>query len=134
MGWLAHPHHHHHTTETFKALTGNPGSWFSVWNFILIQLESRPPKNIENNFKKNEKWKTTSKKMEDDLNFKAVRLSLFNNKNLQKKWFGTIEIDLVIFEMICIRTCKFDSQKISDQLRLHWKSLHKIHWFGGFLT
>ena len=34
--------------------------------------------------------------MEDDLNFKAVLLSLFNNKNLKNKWFYTIEIDLVL--------------------------------------
>ena len=27
------------------------------------------------------------KKMEDDLNFKPVLLSLFNNKNLKNKWF-----------------------------------------------
>ena len=27
------------------------------------------------------------KKMEDDLNFKAVLLRLFNNKNLKNKWF-----------------------------------------------
>ena len=27
------------------------------------------------------------KKMEDDLNFKAVLLRLFNNKNHKKKWF-----------------------------------------------
>ena len=27
-------------------------------------------------------------KMEDDLNFKAVLLRLFNNKNLKNKWFG----------------------------------------------
>ena len=34
------------------------------------------------------KWKTTSKKyIEDDLNFKAVLLRLFNNKNLKNKWF-----------------------------------------------
>ena len=26
-------------------------------------------------------------KMEDDLNFKAVLLSWFNNKNLKNKWF-----------------------------------------------
>jgi hypothetical protein len=26
------------------------------------------------------------KKMEDDLNYKAVLLSLFNNKNLKNKW------------------------------------------------
>jgi hypothetical protein len=26
-------------------------------------------------------------KMEDDLNFKAVLSSLFNNKNLKNKWF-----------------------------------------------
>ena len=26
-------------------------------------------------------------KMEDDLNFKAVLLRLFNNKNLKNKWF-----------------------------------------------
>ena len=33
--------------------------------------------------------------MEDDLNFKAVLLSLFNNKNLKQNGFDTIEIDLV---------------------------------------
>ena len=40
----------------------------------------------------------TSKKMkmEDDLNFKAVLLSWFNNKNLKKNGFDTIEIDLVL--------------------------------------
>ena len=27
------------------------------------------------------------KKIEDDLNFKAVLLRLFNNKNLKNKWF-----------------------------------------------
>ena len=39
----------------------------------------------------------TSKKMkmEDDLNFKAVLLRLFNNKNLKTNGFDTIEIDLV---------------------------------------
>ena len=50
---------------------------------------------MEDDLKKNEKWKTTSKKngrrpqkkMEDDLNFKAVLLRLFNNKNLKNKWF-----------------------------------------------
>ena len=34
---------------------------------------------MEDDLKKNE--------MEDDLNFKTVLLSLFNNKNLKKKWF-----------------------------------------------
>jgi hypothetical protein len=57
---LAHPPtppHHHHTTETFKALPGNPGSWFSVCSLILTQLDAR--------------WKKTSifLKMQDDLNF-----------------------------------------------------------------
>jgi hypothetical protein len=33
------------------------------------------------------KWKTTLKKMEDHLNFKAVLLRLFNNKNFKNKWF-----------------------------------------------
>jgi hypothetical protein len=33
--------------------------------------------------------------MEDDLNFKAVLLRLFNNKNLETNGFDTIEIDLV---------------------------------------
>jgi hypothetical protein len=42
---------------------------------------------MEDDLKKNE--------MEDDLNFKAVQLSLFNNKNLKKNGFDTIEIDLV---------------------------------------
>jgi hypothetical protein len=36
------------------------------------------------------------KKMEDDLNFKAVLLILINNKNLKTNGFDTIEIDLVI--------------------------------------
>ena len=36
---------------------------------------------MEDDLKKNE--------MEDDLNFKAVLLSLFNNKNLKNKWFLT---------------------------------------------
>ena len=36
--------------------------------------------------------------MEDDLNVKAALLSLFNNKNLKKNGFDTIEIDLVIIE------------------------------------
>ena len=36
-------------------------------------------------------------KMEDDLNFKAVLLSLFNNKNTKTNCFDTIEIDLVWF-------------------------------------
>jgi hypothetical protein len=47
---------------------------------------------------KNQKSKTTLKKMknrrrpqkqimEDDLNFKAVLLRLFNNENLKNKWF-----------------------------------------------
>ena len=44
-------------------------------------------KKMEDNLKK--------MKMEDDLNFKAVLLSWFNNKNLKNKWFDTIEIDLV---------------------------------------
>jgi hypothetical protein len=42
---------------------------------------------MEDDLKKNE--------MEDNLNFKAVLLSLFNNKNLKKNGFDTIEIDLV---------------------------------------
>jgi hypothetical protein len=33
--------------------------------------------------------------MGDDLNFKAVLLRLFNNKNLKTNGFDTIEIDLV---------------------------------------
>jgi hypothetical protein len=42
----------------------------------------------QNEFSKDEKWNTTSKKiMEDDLNFKAVLLRLLNNKNLKNKWF-----------------------------------------------
>ena len=34
--------------------------------------------------------------MADNLNFKAVVLRLFNNKNLNKNGFDTIEIDLVL--------------------------------------
>jgi hypothetical protein len=47
----------HTTTETFKALPGNLGNWFSICNLILTQLDDI--------------WKTTSifLKMEDDLNF-----------------------------------------------------------------
>ena len=44
---------------------------------------------MEDNLKKNEKRKMTSKKMkmENDLNFKAVLLIWFNNKNLKYKVF-----------------------------------------------
>ena len=48
---------------------------------------------MEDDLKKNE--------MEDDLNFKAVLLRLFNNKNLKKNGFDTIEIYLV--QVVCIR-------------------------------
>ena len=45
------------TKQTFKALSGNSGSWFSVCNLILTQLDKL--------------WKTTSifLKIKDDLNF-----------------------------------------------------------------
>ena len=36
-------------------------------------------------------------KMEDDLNFKAVLLRLFNNKTSKANGFDTIEIDLVMW-------------------------------------
>ena len=52
---------------------------------------------MEDDLKKNE--------MEDDLNFKAVLLSLFNNKNLKKNGFDTIEIDLVIYNVKKIYHC-----------------------------
>ena len=48
---------------TFKALPGNLGSWFSVCNLILTQLERWPQKKMEDYLKKQKKWKTTSKKM-----------------------------------------------------------------------
>ena len=82
--WWLGTHHHH--PGTFKALLGNLGSWFSVCNFISTQLERWSPEKLENDLQKNEKLKMTSKKMkmEDNLNFKAVLLSLFNNKNLNK--------------------------------------------------
>jgi hypothetical protein len=44
------------------------------------------PKKIQNNLKKNENRRQPQKKiMEDDLNFKAVLLSLFNNNKPQKQ-------------------------------------------------
>ena len=49
------------TTQTFKALPGNPGSWFSACNLMLTQLDE---------IWKKLKWKTTwIFQMEDDLNF-----------------------------------------------------------------
>ena len=48
--------------QTFKALPGNLGSWFSVCNLILTQLERLPHKNLEDDLKK---------KMEDDLQKKG---------------------------------------------------------------
>ena len=47
------------TKGTCKALPGNIGSWFSVCNLILTQLEIRPQKN----------GRQPQQKMEDDLNF-----------------------------------------------------------------
>jgi hypothetical protein len=59
------------------------------------------------------------KKMEDHLNFKAVLLRLFNNKNLKNKWFYTIEIDLVCYS-------KWLKQVWITQLTLYrkWLSSH----------
>jgi hypothetical protein len=37
---------------------------------------------------------------EDDLNFKAVLLSLFGNKTSKTNGFDTIEIDLVVIEIL----------------------------------
>ena len=45
-----------HPPGTFKALPDNLGSWFSVCNLILTQLERRPQKKMEDDLKK-----TTSK-------------------------------------------------------------------------
>ena len=39
-------------------------------------------------------------KMEDNLNFKAVLLSWFNNKTSKTNGFDTIEIDLVVMDDI----------------------------------
>ena len=44
-----------HPPGTFKALPGNIGSWFSVCNLILTQLERIPQKKMEDNLKKNKK-------------------------------------------------------------------------------
>ena len=54
ISWTTTPPHH--PSSTFKALPDNIGSWFSVCNLILTQLD--------------EIWKTTLifLKMEDDLN------------------------------------------------------------------
>ena len=54
---------------------------------------------MENDLKKmkNGRWPQKKWKMEDNLNFKAVLLSWFNNKNLKTNGFDTIEIDLVYF-------------------------------------
>ena len=46
---------------------------------------------MEDDFKKNQ--------MEDELNFKAVQLWLFNNKTSKSNGFDTIEIDLVLFKV-----------------------------------
>jgi hypothetical protein len=63
----------------------------SPWLFPLSQHldPTRKTKKMENDLKKSEKWKMTSTKLkiEDNLNFKAVLSSLFNNKNLKNKWF-----------------------------------------------
>ena len=48
------------TTQTFKALPDNLGSWFLVCNLILTQLERRPKKKMEDDLKKRrKKGKTT---------------------------------------------------------------------------
>jgi hypothetical protein len=53
--------------------------------------------------KKMKNGRRPQKKMEDDLNFKAVLLKLFNNKkNSKTNGFDTIEIDLV-YAIVIIR-------------------------------
>jgi hypothetical protein len=54
------------------------------------------PRKSKTTLKKMKNGRQPQKKMEDHLNFKAVLLRLFNNKNLKKNGFDTIEIDLVI--------------------------------------
>jgi hypothetical protein len=71
------PPHHPTTTQTFKAVPGNPGSWFSVCNLMLTQLD--------------ELWKTTSifLKMEDDLNlFPNGRWPQFCSRRPRELVFG----------------------------------------------
>jgi hypothetical protein len=79
MGWPTPPTPHHTThppTETFKALPGNPGSWFLVCNLILTQLD--------------EIWKKTSifLKMEDDLNFFQMEDNLNFDLGNPGSWFS----------------------------------------------
>jgi hypothetical protein len=80
---------------TLRPLWGNLGSWFLVYNIILTQRERRPPKKKSKmTFKKKKNGRRPKKIIEDNLNFKAVLLRLFNN-NLKKNGFDTIEINLV---------------------------------------
>jgi hypothetical protein len=76
-----------HYPGTFKALPGILGSWFSVCNLILTQLERWPPKKVEDDLKKNgrrPKKKRKKKKMEDDL--KKRRRKKENDLKKMIKW------------------------------------------------
>jgi hypothetical protein len=62
------PHYTTPPTTTFKALPDNLGSWLSVCNLILTQLERQPQKRKGRQPKKMEDDLKKYKNMEDDLN------------------------------------------------------------------
>ena len=46
--WVRTHHHHPPTTQTFRPLPDNPGSWFSACNPILTQLDDSCNKKTKN--------------------------------------------------------------------------------------
>ena len=57
--------------------------------------------------------------MEDDLNFKAVLLSWFHNKNSKTNGFDTIEIDLVFYFFVSLKPPWFVEIGYNDRRNLN---------------
>ena len=69
-------------------------------------------------FKKMQNRRRPQKEMEDDLNFKAVLLRLFNYKTSKTNGFDTIEIDLVLDRSVS----KLQLLSKVEQIRFVFKS------------
>jgi hypothetical protein len=72
-----------------EALIYQEGIW---QNRIATFMQNDGNKNVRNEMRRTPQdivkmEDDLQKKMEDDFNFKAVLLRLFNNKNLKNKWF-----------------------------------------------
>jgi hypothetical protein len=71
-----------------KNFKGNLGSWFfGMQPYFDLTTKTASQKNGKQLLKKRKMEDHLNKKNEDEVNFKAVLLSIFNDKNLKNKWF-----------------------------------------------